>query len=206
MGNAMKTFEPIKQILFDSLRDIWSDLWTSLVVNLLWTLCLCLIVPGPAATLALFYYGSRLAHGEAADFGDFWTAFRRYWGPAWRWGALNLLVLGLLGGDVLLTGQVSAPEWAPFVQGFYLAALAGWLLLQWLALAFLFEQERLSLRQALRNAAVMIGKNPVFMTVLGGLLVGLLALGTLLFMLSFAFGGVILATTGCRTVQHRLQT
>jgi hypothetical protein len=176
-----------------------------MVVNLVWTLSLCLIIPGPAATLALFYYGSRLAHGEAADFGDYWQAFRHYWGPAWRWGAINLVVIGLLVGDVLLTHPDSTSSWAPFARGFYLAALAGWLVLQWVALAFLFEQEQLNVGQALRNAAVMIGRNPGFTAALAGLLAALLAVGTLLFMLSFAFGGVILAATGSRAVQNRLQ-
>ena len=202
----MKTIKVVIHILQTSLQDIWGDLWTTLVINLLWTLSVCLIIPGPPATLALFYYGSRLAHGEVADLDDFWQAFRRCWGPGWRWGAINLLVIGLLAGDAILTDQVGSSELAPFVQGFYLAALAGWLVLQLYTLSFLFEQDTLSVRQALRNAAVMVGKNPGFTTVLAVLLMLLLAFGTLFFMLSFAFGAVILACTGSRAVHNRLET
>lgn len=201
----MSTIHIITQILRDTLRELWTDLWTALVVNLLWTLSVCLIIPGPAATLALFYYASRLAHGEVADLNDFWQAFRCCWGTGWRWGAVNLLVIGLLAGDAILTEQISTAALAPFVQGFYLAALAGWLVVQLYALSFLFEQDQLSVRQALRNAAVMAGKNPGFTLALAGLLALVLAFGTLFFMLSFAFGGVILAGMGTRAVQNRLE-
>ncbi len=202
----MSAMAIVTQFFRDTLRDIWADLWTALVVNLLWTLSLCLLIPGPPATLALFYYGSRLAKGEVTDLNDFWWAFRHYWGPGWRWGAINLLVIGLLAGDAILTEQLSTAGLAPFVQGFYLAALAGWLVVQLYALSFLFEQDRLSVRQALRNAAVMAGKNPGFTLALAGLLGLVFVFGTLLFMLSFAFGGVILAGMATRAVQNRLET
>lgn len=96
----------VLQILRGAFQDVWEDLWTMLVCNLLWYISNLLIVPGPPATLALNYYANRLAHGEVADLGDYWMAFRRYWGPAWRWGGVNLGMIAFMLGDFLFDGFV----------------------------------------------------------------------------------------------------
>jgi uncharacterized membrane protein YesL len=191
-------------IVKQSLGDLWNDLWTTAVVNLAWLVCQLLVLPGPPATLALFSYGNRLAHGEIADLGDFWQALRRSWRPAWRWGLVNLVLLFLLVGDVRLTGGMGQSLAARFGQSFYLAALGGWCLLQLYTLPFLIEQEEASLRLALRNAAVMIGRNPAFSFGLTLLLTVTLAAGTLFFLFSVAGGAVFLAIAGNRAVLNRL--
>jgi hypothetical protein len=191
-------------IVKQSLGDLWDDLWTTAVVNLAWLVCQFLVLPGPLATLALFYYGNRLAHGETADLGDFWQALRRFWQPAWRWGLVNLALLALLIGDVRLTGGMGQSLAARFGQSFYLAALGGWCLLQLYTLPFLVEQEEASLRLALRNAALMVGRNPTFSFALMLLLGLTLAAGTLFFLFSAAGGAVFLAVAGNRAVINRL--
>ena len=195
----------VLQIVRDAFRDVWGDLWTVLVCNLLWSLANLLILPGPPATLALVYYTNRLAHGEVADLDDFWKAFRRYWGPAWRWGGINLAMIAFLLGDIVLTNRSSQGLWSQYLQGLYLALLAGWLVLQFIALPFLYEQETMSVRQALRNGAALIGNNPVFTIALTGLLLLVLIAGTVAFMLSFAFGAVFITCAGNRAVLNRLE-
>lgn len=193
-------------VLQQALHDTWSDLWTVLVCNLVWLLSVLLIIPGPPATLALFYYANRVAHGEVADLSDFLAAFRRYWRVAWRWGLLNLLIFALLLGDFYLTGDRSSSNTSRIIQGFYLAVLGGWLLVQLFALPFLIEQESASLRFAFRNSAVMVGRNIGFSTTLGVLLTVILLAGILLFMLSFAVGGFFVAAAGNHAVINRLET
>ncbi len=194
---------PVLVVLRRALADTWNAIATVLLVNLFWLLSQLLIIPGPPATLAIFYYANRLAHQEAADFADFWRAFRSYWGPAWRWGLLTYLVIAILFFDERLTGRTGAAS--PAIQGFYLALLSAWLLLQLFTLPLLFEQDRPSLRQALRNAAVMLGRNIVFSVLLGVLLSLLLLAGIPLFMLTFAFGGMLLASAGNHAVIDRLE-
>ncbi len=201
----MKPIKEIIRIIFGALQDAWADIWTVLVCNLVWTVSVLLIIPGPPATLALFTYCNRLAHGEMADFGDYWRAFRRQWGPAWRWGAVNLVVMILLLGDFILTGQLSQAPFARFMQGFYLAAAGAWLIVQLYALPFLIEQTKPSVRQALRNAAVMLGRSPGFSVGLGFLLVLLLVAGLAAFMLTLACGAVVVASAGNRAVISRLE-
>jgi uncharacterized membrane protein YesL len=187
-------------------RDLWQELGTVLIVQLLFLLGILLILPAPPAVLALFFYGNRIAHDEVASERDFLDALRRYWTPAWRWGLLNLLVIGLLSGDYFLIARLTDnAAIASFIQGLYLALLAGWLLLQLFVLPFLFEQEEPRLLQALRNAAVLIGQNLLFVVALGVLLLLSLAAGVLAFMLTFAFGGAFLAFAGNRAVLAHLE-
>jgi hypothetical protein len=194
-----------RRIWASAFRDTWQELWTILIVHLLFLLATVLIIPGPPATLALFFYGNRIAHGEVATERDFLYAIRAYWGPAWRWGMLNLAVIGLLVGDYYLTGRlVQNVNTAHFIQGLYLTLLTGWLLLQIFALPFLFEQNRPSVSQALRNSAMYIRKHVVLVLTLMVLLAISLLLGTLAFMLTFVFGGAFVAFAGNHAVLQDL--
>ncbi|HLO13414.1 MAG TPA: hypothetical protein VK206_01200 [Anaerolineales bacterium] len=193
------------KILGLSFRDTWQELWTILIVHLLFLLGNILIIFGPPATLALFFYGNRIAHGEMANERDFLKAMREYWMPAWRLGLINLLAIGLLVGDYYLTGKIiSDPKLASFLQGLYSALLVGWLLLQLFAFPFLFEQKQPLVLQALRNAAIFIGKNFVFVLALASLLLLSLAAGTLAFMLTFVFGGAFVAFASNHAVLEHL--
>jgi hypothetical protein len=194
----------VAAVFRDSFRALWEDVWTVAVVNLLWLVCQAMILPGPPATLALFHYGNQIARGEVAGVDDFLRGIRRFWGTGWRWGILNLVVVGLLVGDFLLTGRLSQSPAGQFAQGFYLAVLAAWLLLQLFSLPFLFEMEDQDVMVALRNGALMIGRNPVFSLALAAFSISILAFGVLLFMLSAAAGGVFLSFAGNHAVRNRL--
>lgn len=193
------------RVFLQALKDTYEDIWLVLVCNLIWLLSQLLILPGPPATVALFYYANRLANGEAVDLSDFWRAMRRYWWVAWRWGILNYLLIAILVADWIFIGRFTVGASSQFVQGLYLAGLVIWLLLQIYTLPFLFEQNTPGVRQALRNGAVLLGKNIGFSVVLGLLLGLLLVAGVPLFMLSFAFGGMILASAGNHAVLNRLE-
>lgn len=187
-------------------RDVWQQLWTILIVHLIFLFGNLLIILGPPVTVALFFYGNRIAHGEMADERDFLHAIRSYWGPAWRWGFLNLAILGLLAGDYYLTGKlVNNTDTAHWFQGLYLTLLAGWLIIQIFALPFLFEQEEPSVSQALRNSLVFIRRNMICVIVLGALLALSLTLGVLAFMLTFVIGGALIAFAGNHAVLAQLE-
>lgn len=187
-------------------QDVWRQLWTILIVHLIFLFGNILIVAGPPVTVAMFFYGNRIAHGEMADERDFLHAIRSYWGPAWRWGFLNLAVIGLLAGDYFLTGKyVNNASAAYWFQGLYLVLLLFWLMIQIFALPFLFEQEQPSVLQALRNSLVFIRRNLIFVVVLGILLGLSLTLGILAFMLTFVVGGALIAIAGNHAVLAQLE-
>ena len=58
--------------------------------------------------------------------------------------------------------------------------------------------------QALRNAAVFIGRNLILVFVLAVLLAISLTAGTLAFMLTFVFGGALIAFAGNHAVLEHL--
>lgn len=195
----------VLQIIGGAFQDLWADLWTVLAVNFFWLLANLLVIPGPPATLAVTAYGNRLAHGEETDFGDFWKAFRKYWGQAWRWGGIHLAVLVFLVGDIVLTDQFPATIWKPYLQGLYVMLLAVWLAVQFFTLPFLFEQERMSLRLALRNSTALIARNPAFTLSLFVLVILIFIAGTFAFLLSVMFGAVFTACVSNRAVLNRLK-
>ncbi len=192
------------QVFRASVRDLWDDLFTTAVVNLLWLVLTLLVVTAPPATLALFYTGNRMAHGDPTDPGDFLRAFRRYFGIGWRWGAVQVVMLILLVGDIYLTGRLSNSPTALLGQGLYIAGLVAWILLQLYALPFLFEQETPGLRMALRNGIQMLGTNIGFTVIVGVALLVVLAVLTAAFCLSLAGGGVLVALVGNHAVLNRL--
>jgi uncharacterized membrane protein YesL len=189
------------RILASAFQDTWQEFWTILIIHLLFLFANLLVIPGPPATLALFYYGNKIVHDEPVNERDFLRAMRQYWGPAWRWGLMNLFIIGLLTGDYYLVARLTENlNTAAFIQGLYVTLLAGWLLLQLFTLPFLFEQQKPLVFQALRNAAVFVQRNLVFAIVLTVLLALSLAAGILAFMLTFAFGGALVAFASNRAV------
>ena len=187
-----------------SLKEIWEDLWTMLVVNSLWIIANLLIIPGPPATIALHAYANRLVHGEVTDHSNFWQAFKHSWGVGWCWGAVNLVALALLGINYYLVSNALDVNLGSFLQGLYIAVGLGWFLLQFFALPFLFEQEHMKVGQALRNSALMIGRNLGFSFLFGLSLLVFLALTTLTFALGIMYGAVFLALAGNFTVNDQL--
>lgn len=194
----------IGSIIRAALRDVADDLFTTAVTHLLWLILTLAIITAPPAAVALFYVANRKAHGEVTDVGDFFFAFRRYFWPAWRWGLANALLVFFLVGDLVLTGRLSQSPTARLVQGLYLVLLLVWLLLQLYALPLLFEQAEPSLRQAWRNAAVMLGKNVGFSLALAVALAVVLLLSILFFLVIMAAGGLIVALIANHAVLNRL--
>ena len=113
------------KILGWSFQDVWQELWTIFIVHLIFLLGNLLILTGPPVTLALFFYGNRIAHGEAANERDFLHAIRQYWSPAWRWGLINVLAIGVLTGDYYLIGKMAVnANQVYWIQSFYITVLA----------------------------------------------------------------------------------
>lgn len=194
----------IPSIYRRSIKEIWEDLWTMLVVNSLWIIANLLIIPGPPATIALHAYANRIVHGEVTDHRDFWRAFQGGWGVGWRWGAVNLVVVGLLAVNYYLVSNALDVNMGSFLQGLYIAVGLGWFMLQFFALPFLFEQEQMKVGQALRNSALMIGRNLGFSFLFGLSLLVFLTLATLAFALGIMFGAVFLALAGNFAVNDKL--
>lgn len=192
------------RVVLAASRHTGSDFFTTAVVNLLWMLLTVLVITAPPAWLALFYVGNRMAREEVVDPGDFLLALRRYFWTSWQWALVNLAVVGFLYADVVLSRRVFPEESRLLVQSFYAALLVAWSFLQLYALPFLFEQEQPSVLQALRNGAVMFGRNISFSVAFGVLLLLASVAGVVFFLAILAAGGVFYALASNHAVLDRL--
>jgi uncharacterized membrane protein YesL len=150
------------------LQNYWDDMFGLMLCNLLWLLAQILIIPGPPATAALFTVTNRVAHGSFARVSDFWAGFKSLFWESWKWGALNLLAILILGFAAALYGSGSfAPPAGYLLMSSNLTLLGIWLFAQLFAFPFWLEQVDKRIWLAARNAVVALVQNlPVTLTAL----------------------------------------
>lgn len=192
-------------VIRDALRSLWDNLFLIVFCSLVWLFLVMLIIPGPPATVALFYVADQIVdRAHLLDFGDYLRAIMRYFWLGWRWGLVNLVAVGVLLVDVRVIPQILPVSVAVPVQLAVYMALGLWLVINLFALAFLFQQKELSVRQALRNGGVLLLKHPLFSFVLVSVVVFLLWLSVLLVIVNFLFGPMFVALVSTHAVADRL--
>ncbi len=84
---------------FRIVRRAFSIWWDSLMhvtlFNMLWILAQLLVVTGPPATAAMFVLAQRFKERDLLVPMDFFVEIKRLFVPAWKWGALNIVIFGL---------------------------------------------------------------------------------------------------------------
>ncbi len=186
--------------------DLWDNVFLMIFYNLAWLFLALLIIPGPPATLALFDMADRFArHEHLLEFRDYLRAVVRRFGLGWRWAAVNIPVLALLLIDIAVAPRMASPEIALVLQWFFIVALALWVVVNWYALAFLFQQKEPSLRLALRNGAVLLFQNPLFTLVLVAITSVLIGLSLVLIIVNLLFAPMLVALISTHAVLNRLE-
>jgi len=193
------------QVLGRSLSDLWDNVYLAAFCSLTWLVAMLLIVPGPPATLALFAIATQIAaRDHFVGFGDYLRGIGRYFAIGWRWGLVNLAVGLVIVVDIRTAPQLlPAAVAAPFQMVFY-GSLALWIVVNWLALAFLFRQERPDLRQALRNGALLALRHPLFTSVVASATALLLGASLLLLIVNLLFGPLFAVLVAVQAVDNRL--
>lgn len=193
------------QVLRASIVDIWEHLVLVMACSLTWLVLVVLIIPGPPATVALFEMAERLARREPLlEWRDYLRAVRARFGLGWRWAAIVTPVVAILLIDILAMPRIFSPTVAAPAQWFFIVTLALWLVVNWYALALLFQQKELSMRLALRNGAVLLLQHPLFTFVLTAVTALLLWLGVILVLVNLLFGPMLVALIGTHAVLDRL--
>ena len=106
-----------------SLR-IWWDQWFILtILHIGWLIAQLLVVTGPPATAVLYAMTRRTVDGDFWDQRDAWAVFRRLFWPAWRWAALNGVLIGVAAFNLLV--YEGAGGWR-LLRGVWIAALLVW--------------------------------------------------------------------------------
>jgi len=216
MGKPDIPLRETKCAMKDALRvvrsaviNLWDNLFLAILCSLAWFFLALLIIPGPPATLALFDMAERIARREhLLEFRDYLRAVGKRFGLGWRWAAINIPVVAILLIDIAVAPRMVSPPAAITLQWFFIVAMALWLVVNWYALAFLFQQKETSLRQALRNGAVLLLQHPFFTLVLVAITVALLGLSAALVILIIAIlllGPMLIALISTHAVLNRLE-
>ncbi len=188
--------------------DLWDHIFLAILCSLAWLVMVLLIVPGPPATLALFDMAERIARREhlLAPL-DYLRAVRNRFGIGWRWGAINLVVLAILVIDIRTIPRMVSPTVADPLQIIFSMVLVFWIIVNWYALAFLFQQKEPSLRQALRNGAVLLLQHPLLTLILVVVLAvvfGLSAVLVIPIIVLLLVGPMLVALISTHAVLNRL--
>jgi len=112
-------------ILAYATRRTWEEWLSVIMISCLWLVAQVLVVPGPSATAALFAAARDTYDGTYWNANDVWYHFKRAFGPAWKWGALNVVVVGL--SLFNLSTFWSAPGVWAWLRWVWLAGLGVWL-------------------------------------------------------------------------------
>jgi uncharacterized membrane protein YesL len=192
-------------VVANAIRD-WYDDWINLfLINVLLLLAWLTVVLGPPVTFGLYHVTNQLAHGRSGGPRDLLAAAWRYFGQSWLWMAINLVAAVLLFVNYVFYRQVTS-TWSLAVQAIFLALALLWLVVQFYTVPYLMEQEKKSLKIALRNGLFTSLAAPAYTFVLVGL-AGLVIALSLVFVLPLALASpCLVACLGNRAVIDRIET
>jgi uncharacterized membrane protein YesL len=193
------------RVIGKTLKDIWGEMFYLVLMNLFTLMCIVLIIPGPAAWVALYHIANRIANDYALSWDHYFAAFRQYFVKAWKFAIFALFVTVAIPFNILWYPHVFGnANWVSWVQGAWMALLLFWLAIAFYVTAFFAEQETKSWRIALRNSALIAAANPLFtltLLIVVGLLIGLSLLLTPVFLM---LGLAIWALFGSEAVVNRV--
>ncbi len=184
------------EIIKKSTTDLWDEMLYMVLFNLIWFFGTLFILPWPFVTFALVFIAIDVADGKGIKWSKFWGYGRQNLKPAYIWGGVNLVALALMWFNVVFYSRYNT-QWAQILQLFFLSLMAFWLLLQHVAVVLYPRLVEPSYKLALRNAAILVGKNPVISLVVM-LLLGVLILVSAFFpalavMIVFSYAAIMIA-------------
>ena len=186
------------------LAHLWRRSYLYVWANLFWALLTLLVITAPAAFAGLIRLGY-VAHREPlVSLDDFWQGFR----ATWKLGIL-LAIINVLCIMITFSNLISyAPETGlgfVVLRFVWLGSLLLWLITQYFAWVFYFGMKRPTFIGALRNAAVMMLRNPLFTLGILIILFILMSISTVLPAAWILIGGAGMASIANSAVQDRLR-
>ena len=137
----------------------WSEFLLLIFFNLVWLVLLIPIVTGPPATAAMYVIARRLADGEFVEPRHGLDALRQVLGPAWVWGVINLVIVGVLLGNFWLYQSNTGWLWTGLRLIWGIIAL-GWFAVNLFYWPFWLVQEDRSPKLTLRNSFIFLARQP----------------------------------------------
>jgi uncharacterized membrane protein YesL len=146
-------------IVGHAFRLWWGDILLLIFFNLAWLALQVPIVTGPPATAAMYVVARHLANDELLELRYGLDALRQMFAPAWVWGAVNLLIVGVLVGNFWLYQSATGWLWtgARLVWG---VIGLGWFAVNLFYWPFWLVQDQRSLQITFRNSFLLLAKRP----------------------------------------------
>lgn len=139
------------RVIGRSFVDWWDGWLDTVVMTLVWVVAQVTVILGPPATFGVYYViHDMVVDGQAQGIPGMIRGARMYFGKAWLWGLINLLVVGILVINIYFYGGIKA-FWGLYLQVFVLMVLLVWIMTQFYALAYFMELETKSLWTAMKN-------------------------------------------------------
>lgn len=194
----------IINIIKKSAQDIWEEALYLIIFNIVWFFGALLVITFPFFTFGLFFTVYDISQGRGISFRTFIGHARQMWKQAYIWGGINLGVFVLAWVNLTFYSQLEA-RWAAIVQMVIIALTTFWAILQLITLAIYPRLKEPGFKLALRNAAAVVGLQPLPIFSLIAIIV-LLGIVTLLFQaIGFLAVTAIIAVVTNRTVEAILQ-
>lgn len=130
-------------------------------MNLLWLLCSLPIITAPPATAALYVMTHEIGYRREVGWREYLRACRDYFFAGWRWALLNLIAGGIIFANLVFYSSLEISAGLLLI-GLWVGLTFIWIVVQMYCFPVLLEQEKPSVRQALRNAAVLSLRHPLF--------------------------------------------
>lgn len=148
---------------FRIVRRAFSIWWDSLMhvtlFNMLWVLAQLLVVTGPPATAAMFVLAQRFKERDLLVPMDFFVEIKRLFVPAWKWGTLNFLIVGLLVINFVGSMNQEGEIWF-FLRYVWLFLGILWYILNLFYWPFWLSQDDQRLVNTYRNSIVVLFRMP----------------------------------------------
>jgi hypothetical protein len=171
-------------VFWQTLKDVWEELYSIALVNLVWLFSWALplgigtatgvpaiILPTallslgllPVTTAGIYVVCNRVARAKTFHFYDFIEGIKRYWWRSLLWLLGNIVFLALVYVNLwFYPSTFQGQTWVIIVSGMWLAVGVFWLVMQTYFWPIMIEQEQPKLFLAWRNCAYLILANPFY--------------------------------------------
>lgn len=186
-----------------ALRLWWRELLFLLVLNVLWLVAQLTVVLGPPMTVSVYVVARKVMEGDLIDFKDVISAVRQHLAASWAWGALQIVVYGVLGFNLFFYARAEG-QLVLILRYAWTLLLLAWFTLNLYYWPLYLAQEDRRVATTLSNAGKMILLNPGFTLIYSLLALILVAVSIFSGLLLGAVMMVWLALWGNLVVANRL--
>lgn len=139
----------------------WDDFILMLFLNIAWFGLQILIITGPPATAAMYAIARMVAEKELVSIKDFFLELQRMILPAWKWGALNLLIVIVIIVNFWAFQDYQGLGWSLVRLAWGTIGLS-WITINLFYWPFWLVQKDHSMQTTLHNSSLFLMKSPTF--------------------------------------------